>query len=98
MLDFSEKVDVAPADIDDGLTRGPIELDQVPEEQRDRMGLPGEINEWTGIKWLWDDRRMEFVPLKTILEEGPGAHPFLWDEQSAEFLSHEDWIARYGLS
>jgi len=97
MLDFSEKVEVAPAQIDEDLRTGPIDLGDVSPEQRAPMGLPPEQNEWTDIKWQWDSTRNEFVPLKTLLEEGADVHPWLWDEQSGEFVSHEEWIKRYGL-
>jgi hypothetical protein len=97
LLDYSETVDVAPSEMPEDLTQGPINLDEVPSEQRPQLGLPAEENEWTDIKWTWDAARNEFVPMKTFLEEGSDVHPWIWDNTSGEYISHEDWVSRYGL-
>lgn len=98
MLDYSETVDVAPGEISDLYKDNPIDLGDVPADQRPSMGLPPEENEWTDIKWQWDDTRNEFVPLKTLQDQGQGAtvQPWLWDEKAAELIPHEEWVQRYG--
>lgn len=98
MLDYSEQVDVAPAEIDESLRQGPIDLGDVAPEERPGMGLPQDENEWTDIKWVWDAGRNEFVPLKTLIEEGSDVTPWLWDDKASEFISHDEWIRRYGLN
>lgn len=96
MLDYSETVDVAPGDIADDLKKGPLDLGDVPPEQRTQMGLPADENEWTGIKWQWDPVRNEFVPLQTLADQGAEVAAWLWDEQAQEYIPHEEWVRRYG--
>lgn len=96
MLDFGEKVDVAPSQIDESLKMSPIEIGDVPQGDRDHMGLPPEANEWTDIKWMWDQTRGEFVPLQTMVEGGD-MPSWLWDDETQEFIAHEEWVRRYGF-
>jgi|CXWL01.1.fsa_nt_gi hypothetical protein len=99
MLDFSEGVEVAPSEIPDVLKDEPITLDEVAPERREVMGLPPDQNEWTDIQWQWDQTRNEFVPLKTLQDEGgqqQAVQPWLWDEQAGEMIPHEEWVRRYG--
>jgi hypothetical protein len=95
MLDFSEKVTVAPGDIDPGLTEAPVDLGDVPEGQRPGLGLPEQENQWTDIEWKWDPKRNEFVPLKTFMEGETS--PWLLDQDTGEFVPHEEWVKRHGL-
>jgi len=87
LLDFSDGMSVAPADIDPNLTEAPIDLGEVPEDQRPGLGLPQEQNQWTDIEWVWDPVRNEFVPLETAQKENPGA--WVWDEAKNEFVQGE---------
>jgi len=96
MLDYSETVDVAPGDISDDLKKGPLDLGEVPPEQRTQLGLPADENEWTGIKWQWDPVRNEFVPLQTLADQGAEVAAWLWDDQAQEYIPHEEWVRRYG--
>lgn len=98
MLDYSEGVEVAPSEIPDLFKDKPISLEEVPQEQRQQMGLPPEANEWTDIQWQWDDARNEFVPLKTLQQEQGGGQTqaWLWDEQAGEMIPHDEWVRRYG--
>jgi hypothetical protein len=95
LLDFSEQVTVPPGDIDQSLTEAPVTLDEVPEEQRQELGLPGQENQWTDIDWKWDPKRNEFVPLKTFMEGETS--PWMLDEDTGEFVPHEEWVRRHGL-
>lgn len=96
MLDYSETVDVAPAEIPDIYKDQPIDLGDVAPEQRTEIGLPADENLWTDIKWKWDDTRNEFVPLKTFEGEGGGeSRPWVYDEQYGEMIPHEEWVSRY---
>ena len=84
LLDYSETVDVAPAEIPSTFKDQPLTLDEVPEDQRAPMGLPPEQNGFTDIQWQWDATRNEFVPLKTLADEG--AMPeWVWNEKAQEF-------------
>jgi hypothetical protein len=86
MLDYSETVDVAPGDIADTYKDGPIDLSQVPEDQRGGLGLPTEQNEWTDIAWQWDPARNEFVPLKTLQDEGAESGEWSYDAATGTFV------------
>jgi hypothetical protein len=98
MLDYSEQVSTAPAEIPDLYKDEPISLDEVPQDQRQQLGLPVDQNEWTDIQWQWDPARNEFVPLKTLQDEQGGGQtqPWLWDEKAGEMIPHEEWVRRYG--
>lgn len=86
MLDYSETVEVAPGDISDLYKDAPIDLGDVPADQRPGLGLPPEENEWTDIQWQWDPTRNEFVPLKTLQDEGAESGEWAYDAASGTFV------------
>lgn len=96
LLDYSETMSTAPGQIGDNLKDAPIDLSEVPADQRQDLGLPAQDNDWTGIKWQWDPARNEFVPLQTLADEGSETAAWLWDEQVGEYIPHDEWVRRYG--
>lgn len=91
LLDYSETVDVAPGDVPGALKDGPIDLNQVPEDERGMMGLPPDSNEFTDIAWQWDPTRNEFVPQETMAKEHGQAAPdeggdYVFDAASGTFV------------
>ena len=95
MLDYGEEMDVAPSDIDDALKVGPVVLDDIPYDDRDEFGLPGEINEWTDGNWMWDGERGEFVPWSSFLDS-PSDQEWFFDAGSGQFVSREQWAKKHG--
>ena len=92
-LDYSETVDVAPSDIPDELKSGPISLEDVPQEQREDLGLPGEVNNSTDVQYQWDEARGEILPISTQPKEAPGQYH--WDEERGEIVQSEPAEGKY---
>ena len=88
MLDYSETVDVAPGDIPGIIKDEPISLEEVSPEQRDQLGLPSEINDFTNIEWQWDPVSRQMVPLETLQNAGTPAAP----EGAAPTDFGGDWV------